>query len=810
MAQFIAKKLNISAHEFPRVSFLWKLRFLFQFGFIFAWTIITAMFVSLFGVDNILYLLLIDAALLFLGGFLIKYLFLKTPTNKFLLGAIAGTMLSLGFGMYFNGYTEVCFLSLLIAKDFFFAQLGLGILKKNESLLSPTEAQKVMPVIESSITIGTISAAALFLLLLQYFPVGELLFVWLITLGLMFIMIARADKSLGEVPHLYQEETCSLEQHQFDVMQAQGVPFIKLLTLFIFIQGALFSVVEFQFLKSVDEHTAHETHIEETLPATSLEASMIKDTKHKITEVGVEVKETISHVSNKIFVHKTLAHDLGFLSLVFGLLALVVQLSLTTRILKRWGIIRTIIGYFSGFLAIIATFAGGGASMNFVRGFQHGFHSILDVPYHLSFYSMMSHRREKVRHFLEGFVKPIGAMFGITLILGLQPYYSSEVIPYVMVGLALAAFAVLWPMKAEFTRLSHRNLTSDQNIGAKLHAIEVLAQRGHENSALILAEELLKKDSHPVIREKIMATISRINDPQVVHTYLNILSDKEEDQETKIRVLESLLRLNSLGNYWSEHAFSQHHLLNILQDLFAQTKHGHVQKLVIMNIFAHIPAHQVVPFFTETIQNADDHLKSICLRSVSEVFQDPEIVYYVQEFLEADNPRLQGYAIMALWKFKDQDQLRTKILDLLLQDSAEHKVAALYALGEVQDHESSYHLYPYLEDKDSDVRLHAAVALAKIEDQNAVEIIIKMLFELDHAQSKKLFYMLRRLPAEVRDQIRKEVGYRVSQQVVKVLSREKITHKSQFNKLSKSVKNQLTHWYRLAEKYDDLLVIEGV
>ncbi len=805
----IAKKLNIAVHQLQRVRFMWYLRFLFQVGFVFAWTIVTAIFIDIFTIDNILWLLLGDAVLFLFGSFFANYFFLKTKNNSFLSTAVLGSIILVCIATIFRHIPLVFFTAALLAKDLFFSQLGIAILRKNESLFSPKEAQKIMPILESSLTIGTIVSAILFLWLLDFFPTETLLAFWLIPLMGIFILIVTEKNILKEIPVLHKENIKVSNNILKNFSVIKRVPFLKLMTLVVLLQAALFSMVEFEFIKSVKEHAKPHTEVSKMINTKHLQTNVFRDALPKIKEVGHEIVQTATEIKSKVFVHDTVAHDLGFLSLVFGVLTLIVQLFFNSKFLERIGIINTMGVYFAGFLGMITLVVFGGFSMSYLRGFQHGFHSLFEAPYHLSFYSIKERHRESVRHFFEGFVKPVGVIFAVLLLLVLK-YYDNHISVIMMAVFAGILLGLIILLKSRFTHTSQKNLQSSQNISAKLHAVEVLAQKGHgEKGVLILADELLQKNTHPIVQEKIIKTISQINNPKAVHAYLELLGDKKLNRETKIQILESLLKLKKLRTYWEEHAFSQHHLLRVLSEIFEETNHSHTRKLVVMNIFAHLPTHKVAPYFLETLKQEDPELQAICLRSAAEVFDDPEMGYYVREYLEGKDSKLKGYAIIALWKFEDKIFL-SEIIESLLIENKESKIAAIYAIGEIKGQQWKSQLFEFIHSKDEELRLHALVALTKLGEEAAIPDILNILFGRDESLARKLFFMLKRVPKEQQDIIKNEIQHEVSQRVLEVLMSQKVTHRDHLKRLSKDVKQYLKYLYRLGEKYDDLVAMEGV
>ncbi|NJP03969.1 HEAT repeat domain-containing protein [Candidatus Gracilibacteria bacterium] len=235
-----------------------------------------------------------------------------------------------------------------------------------------------------------------------------------------------------------------------------------------------------------------------------------------------------------------------------------------SRLLERFGVIRTMAMYFGGYFLVALSWFFGFVNMNFVRGYSHGTHSVFASGYHVSFYSTFSRERELLRHILEGILVPMGVFLGVGLIL-LMHYFHLPM-GYLMAGLALVLTITTLFIPRWYTHLSKQNLDTSEHISEKLHAIEVLGQRGHKGSSEVLSQLLKNTKSHPVVREKIIDTMTKVQDPHVVHTYTEMLNDPQEDEEIKMRILDSVLDLKTLQNYWREHAFSQHHFLQTLKN----------------------------------------------------------------------------------------------------------------------------------------------------------------------------------------------------------------------------------------------------
>jgi hypothetical protein len=810
--QKIYKKLGILAHEIAKVKVAWSLRLLFQIGFAVSWTILTALFVETFGIQNLVIFFLTDAALFIAGTILASFVLPRLELNKFLLATIFSTLFFLTVALLFSGHNLWFFIFAILAKDLFFAQLNIALYRQNESFFSPAEAQKVMPIIESAITIGAIFGAFLTISFLEIVATKFVLILWAAALILMAAVIFFLPKILRDVPHFLEtrknnfknplaESWAGLKKHNF----------LKHIFAILILQSAIFTVVDFQFTKSVQSHispanhaAAHDSHGEH------LKASIFQDFTEKLKEVKNFTEKSIETASTKLIAHETLAHDLGAFHLIFGVFALIVQLLVTSRILENFGIIGAVISYFS--ILFFALFAASFRliSVGLLRGLQHGAHSIGDSAYHISFYSIFEHGRESVRLFLEGIVKPLGIFLGVFVLF----IFHENFVFILPAAMAAGIVAVSIFAKKSFTKLSFENLQNEENISNKLHAIEVLKQRGHARAALILVEELQKENLHPVVKSKIIATIAKINDPRVVHSFTEILNSDESD-EVKIKILDSFLEFKNLQTFWNDHAFAQYHLMKAIKNLFSKTENLHLKKVLIMNIFKYSPSHEVVPFFLQTMRSTDEELKAICLRSCT-IFNDPDIAFYLRPYLMHPSSRLRGHAVIALWKFEAQEKLR-KIIHSFLRDDeddetedVESKISGIYSIGEIGDKKSEEKLFEFIHHANSEVKLHALVALAKLKNELSIPMIVDILINAESKLSRKIHGMLDRLPPEIREKIEMEIQFEVSRRALNILKPQKVRRIEDLPRVPKSLLEYLRRLYFLAGKHDDFLRIENV
>ncbi len=800
------KKLKILEHDFVRVKLAWCLRLFFQVGFVIAWTIVTALFVENFGIAKLVFLFLIEAGLFIFGTILASFVLARISLKKYLLGTILLTLVFLSIALQFTANDFYFFVFVILAKDLFFAQLNIALYRQNEILFSPAVAQKVMPIIESAITIGTILGAFLTVEFLKFTETEFVLILWGLFCFILGGIVILAPKILQDVPHFVRPQKLEkkLKNPIIEGFTAiRRIPFLKFITLILIIQSAVFTVIEYNFTVDVQKHISHKNELHTSAPM-PLYASFFDSVKNEFFAIKESATQKFTETKTKLIAQESLAHDLGMLHLFFGLLALVVQILITPKVLNKFGVIGSILAYLVilviGFISLIF----GKISIGTMRAIQHGTHSIGEAPYHISYYSIFEHSRESIRLLLEGIIKPLGIALGGTMIFFLPTQINLIIGAIAMIGIIFS----FNPFRKVFTNLSKENLKSNDNISDKLHSIEVLKQKGHLKASAILGSELSNKLLPTIVREKIIETLSEVNDPQIVHIYSEILANEEEPESIKINILASTLKINSLKNYLDNRAFAQNRFLETCRNLFENSSHSHIKKLAVMNLFRSSPTREIVPFFIEKMSSSDEKSKSIFLRSLQD-FDDPDLAFFLRPFLGHQSVRIKGHAIIALWNFTDKQELRNLIQELLQGDKAS-QISGIYAIGEIKDKKNESELFQFKTHQDQQIRLHSNIALAKLENKHCLPGLLEIIFGTDLELSRAAIEMLKRAPQDIRDKISKEVHHEVSRRVNHILLPQKIHRFEDLSRLPKSAIATLKRLYGFTQKYDDILLMDSL
>ena len=807
MIQTLYKKLGIAAHEKARVKLAWFMRFLYQIGFVVSWTIITALFVERFGIENLIWLFFADAALFLFSSILVSLFHKKIRGDHYLIIKVILTLLFLFLASLFEKTQIEFFIFAVLAKDLFFSRINISLLRQTEEFFSPQEAQRFIPIIDSSITIGTIAGAFLMIELLRVFPEESVLWLWGMATAVLGIIALRLPKILNFLPSFEKEKSVCAEKNRIISAwsRIQTTPFLKTLLVMVLLQSVVFTFIEYEFTKDLNKEIVTEKHEDNSFDFKNLQANILTETKEQIIKFGKTTKDKVSEVSSAFIAHEKLAHDLGAFHLLFGIISLFVQIIITSRVLNFFGVVGSITAYFGLLFVALGGLLFGYGNMNVLRGIQHGFHSIGTSAYHLAFYSLFSCYRDALRFFLEGIIVPLGVIFSV----GIMYFVPYEYLYSLILSIVFVLILVLFFMKNQFTKHSVQSMREEENISAKIHHIEILGQRGHANAGIILAKELKNTKNNPIIREKIISTLSRINDPRIITTYTELLNSKDETTDMKEIILKALLKMNSLKDYWGNHAFSQHHLIEVVNTLFENTNNAHLKKLIIMNIFQHIPVHKVVPFFLKEIENEDEIQQSILLRSCT-LFDDPATVFYLRSFLDHSSPRLRGAALIALWKFEEKHIMQPLLEKLLMAEDEPSQISGIYSAGEIREAKFISKLLRFLDSPSENVRLHTLIALAKLGDTRSIPGLLRIIFSEDKSLSRAAFHMLDRVPSDIRYLLQKEIQLEVSNRVFGILRAREVFLLDHLKRLPKKIILELKNLYKLAERYDDMLIIEQV
>lgn len=794
----LSRYLQIPPVLLPGLRVTFWLRCLFTIGMIISWTVLLSLWVEQYSIDSLLWFFAADGVAALVGGLLSLWLSARYSTDEhcWLTGLATLVSLSAAFALLpvsVEGFFALSF----IAKGVFFFPLSLLLYRHAEEQLSPSDARRVMPLIKSGATIGVLLGAGVLLIALPYLSEPVLLSLWgVATLGVLLLYQTR-DFLAPEVHMLPPQEAQPPVTFAALWQTVRQTPLLQSLLLLTPLAALIFTVIEFQFTVELFDHYVHTAL---TLPPQSLQASILGDAVRGLQQVAQSTVHEIQSLKQTVIstqlMHHTLLHDLSFFHLLFAAIALLFQAMVTPLALQRWGIIGTMLSYAVAVAGLLTGYATGLYGASTLRTLQHGVYSLGTVPNHMMYYVFPPHMREALRA-LYGGVLEYGGMLLALLFIGLLPVVE-------VTGLAIIAGMVgvglVWRMREQFTQLCIARSQRHHDPTSVFHALEFLSHRSLPVTHT-LTDMLLLQSKQTPYAEQLLRTIIERQDPESLPQLVRALQQQENSEQLLERVLDALSALKGIPEFLQQHAFTHHALVQVLEG-FLHHHNSYIKKQAVLLLMRIIPTQEVVPFFLQTLQHTDPKLQAIYLRSLTAV-HDPQMTQYILPYLHhQQDVRVRTRALLVLWQYMEQGELRAQLHTLLQGEEAEEHIAALYTLGEVHDAESLPQIAQQLTSPDPYVRLHALIALAKCGQTQYLGALVHILMNGEKDYRFAAFGMSKRLPDHVAAQLQHLLHERVSRAIGGIL------HTHNHTRLPYSARQSL-HWlYKLLGKYDAIMQLQ--
>ena len=710
------KTLNIAQHEMPRTLYAWGLLFLHRLGLIIGTTTLVAMFVTHFGINLLLIMIMLQAVLTILGMLVFSFLNHHFSSKKLIPICAFLTGLILFVSTFFVNQQYIFFALLLSVTGIFLPQLTIFLSNYIEDFFTPFECERTFPVIESAQTIGGIAAGFLIATLSPMIGSYKFFYVWILMLFLGVTMIFLFEPFSPEQHHFFQKK----EHDKRDLKTSMGkiVDGLRQIKLFPFLQGLLIIfflhwmvayILEFQYTKLIDE--------------------------------------TLSAATNSAASHEEgLTHGLGSFHMLFHSSALVVQLIAASRILRKLGTVGSFLlhGVVTFFSSVSLLFGFGYftvilAKNNFeLSGIVH------KNAYESSYYALRHGTQRDVREFFEAFVYPLGTIVGTVLVLILQ-FLGQGFLPLqillVVLTLTMIVFAIR--LKHSYTQITKQNLVESEHRVSKLHAIELLAQKGHKDYLTVLVQTLKKPNENLEVKIKILEIFYKIKDQKTLPIILEFLHS--EDEELVYYAVKALGAFGKLGQNVFDQGFSRYRVIEELKKLFTANASERVRAMIIRTL-AILHYEEIVPFLLEVMKGSSERLKVACIE-VCALFDDPVLADYLLPFLHAESPFVRAYSALALWQFPHyQARLRLVLNELGGSTNRDDFYAYALVIGEIGNKSDREKLLARFEGLEPLLKITAAFGLIKLGYEDAGTQLVHLLFDgnlLVLEKAKELFCTLK-------------------------------------------------------------------
>lgn len=736
--------INVAPHEWPRISIAWLTRFFLRTGFIMAWTILIAVFVSKRGIENLPYFFIAYGIFTMLGAIASIGLVRRIRHDILIMGGTLVGCVMLIIATFFMYRSQNIFISLSVfALGAVFTQLSIILSLFTEELFTPLESHRTFPIIESAEVIGGIVAGFLLTNGVNFLSPFKLLHIVVLILFCIVPATLFYLRNIRHTPALFfrkKNYSDPLTRLQEGWKTMKKTPFLRGLLVLVLMQWIFFTLLDFQYMRA----------LEYTVQGASAG-----------TQVAPQAVAT-DHATQ-------LTQMLGTFHMVLFGGALIMQLLFASRILRSLGTITSIILH--PIVAIASVF---GVSIHFslqttliAKATTEMTGVVYKNAYESSYYALPHAIRGSIKEMLEGIAKPIGSIIAMAGILVFTYVLSANgnirmtnftmMIALLVMGLALCR------LRDRFTHLSTEHLNHSGVEPTKLQAIEILGQKGHTARGQTRLLQVLRNEEEPVeVKIKILDVLAQLQEPSTIPDILHAL--QTENTEQKLAALDALSSFQNLGEHFFTQTFSRHRTIQELEILLRTTADPQV-KSSVMRVFANLRVEHVAKLLLEVLEESSPALKADAIR-VMGLFRDPAIAKYILPYIRSEHPRVRAEALIALWQFQSyRPHIVHEVTNLLEHENDQYRKAGIYVLGEIHATWEQNMLWRLFRESNEHLRFEAAIALAKLEDMRVIAFLAKHIGETCATYRVAERTILADLPDEMQkhilQHIRKDMSHRI-------------------------------------------------
>ncbi|MDP4008570.1 MAG: HEAT repeat domain-containing protein [Candidatus Peregrinibacteria bacterium] len=707
------------------------------------WTVITAIFVNRIGIESLPFLFIGNAILVMCGTLVFSELirFINKATLITVTLMIAAVIL-FSAATFILPRSELWFLiTSLVGISLFLGQLNILIQLFIEDMFTPIESESAFPVIETSETIGGIVAGIVLTSLGSFIAPYKFLYLLIIISFLIIPTIAVFKRNChNDLPNLNLHkkeklrEISKLQRIEEGWAEIKKTSFLQGVVVIILCQFIIFNLVEFQYTKAIQQkvYNAHEETI-------------VMDTGIQLasTEYATTDESHATFIENSKL-EKELAYTLGFFQMIISAFALLMQLFVASKIIKKIGIIQSILVHP---LLMIANFSIMTMHFNISTAFisKTGFEmtrSIFQNAYLTSYYSLREEVREEIKEFMEGIITPLGAIIGTGFIFLFEYLlHDSQITLGINIAMLAVAFVmsyVIYNSQKEYTKVSSHALKLIDNTADKLNSIELLSQKGHRDSAKILMKALDSPIEKNIVKIKILEALGRIKDGDAIPMIIRYIDNP--NPEVQMAAVNALYQYKQINKHLFQNAFAKFRIVTALKNLFERNAPIETKEVVI-KILTRVNQQATVEYLIELLRIGGAELKRDCIK-VMACFKDTSASHFIQGFLISNNVELRCSAMTAVWINDEHKQFIRKELKSLLKSSKDnHVINAMEVIGELRLMDFKSHILELSKSKRQAIEESALKVLMQLEDKDAIAPFINLLLNSKHNYKQIKTYM---------------------------------------------------------------------
>ena len=771
---FLNRVFNVEENEWPRIFIAWMIRFLYRIGFALGWTVLVAMMVAKYGISFLPYLFILNGIFTILGSLVFSFFLDRYRKDTIMIFTIFASIFFLIWAYFFAFRSEVMFFSFLILViSVFLVQFKIMLDGYIEEMFNPLQSERTFPLIEAAETIAGIFAGLIITLLATSIESFQFIYLWIGFLVLILPCLF-AFRAMDMKVSILNKKKHSLNllsvfgKFKSEFFSLKHLSFLKGLFLIVFLQWFIANLVEFQYTKAVYQN---------------------------VSQVILQAGSGFEHA---------FIHDLGALFILFSASALIVQLFVGSRLINYLGIVGSML------LHVIVTFLsifGWLFMFNFTTAVlaKNNF-TITNVihtnAYHSSYYAIREHYREHIREFLEGIVRPIGAILGTFVLIFLQTVFAGKelifsvnILILLFVGLL---FYVTYVQQNRYTNAALDDLVAIGDLKMRINAIDILAQKGHRNFLPALRKILFDKSESLTIKVRILKCFGELKSVEAIPDIINCFSSN--NATIRKSALLALLIYKDLNSILKGNLFLEYQLILGLKKMYRAERVEEIRSKVVL-VLSMLSTVTAVEFLIEVLGKSKGKLKADTIMALGN-YRDSSIVHFIYPYLNSKSSQQKVAAIIALGKVSDMKAEAMSHVNILVRSLVkEDVISALFIVGQLNLKEKRNICLEFLNSSDSEIRLNAAIALAKMGVFEAIPVLVEFLFSPDHKLSLECKKLLENVDVRIYKNIDRIMKYIVYEKAKNIVIENEGKPLAKFGKRSLST---LSWLYSLIEEYDEV------
>jgi len=800
---------GVHSNQWPRISVSWMVSFLYRFSFMLGWTVLTAIFVNRIGIESLPFLFIGNALLVMCGTMIFSELlrFMKKESLIIFTLLIAATTLFCS-ATFILPRNEIAFLiTSIIGVSLFLGQINILIQLFVEDMFTPIESETAFPLIETSETIGGIVAGIVLTSLGHVIAPYKFLYILIIvSLCIIPTVSIFKNKFHNDLPNLNLKkkeklrEMSKLKRIEEGWEEIKKTGFLQGVVVVILCQFIIFNLVEFQYTKAIQQKVYH-----------AEEHTLIAEETIHLASIEEERTQTLQPTINDSDLEKELTYTLGLFQAVISIFALITQLFIASKVIKKIGIIQSLLIHpllmLTNFSIMTLRFNISTALIS-KTGFEMT-RSIFQNAYLSSYYSLREEVREEIKEFMEGIIVPLGAIIGTGFIFLFEFLLHHEQITIAlnitMLAVTCVMAYVIHSLQKEYTQVSSKALTLVDNTPDKLNAIEILSQKGHKGAVYILIHALENPFEKSIVKIKILEALGRMQKKRAIPTIIQLLDNPNTGIQSA--AVTTLQKYENIDKHFYNNAFARLRISKSLKKLFKK-KATLETKMAIVEILARINQSDTVEYLVELLQNPSPELKRDCIKVIGN-FYDPSSTHFIEEFLSSKNIGIKTAAMQTLWQYgKYKNQIHKELKQLIRSKKENDVVHALRVIGALRLKEFETHVEKLRKSDKKGIKDRALKTLIQFENKNAIKPFVQLLLTSKHSyfrvkayiRGKKTSKKFRQL---VQNELNKQVGTHIHN--IFLENNGKILEEFEIQELK-----QLKHFYKLIEKEKEVMRISEI